>query len=144
MGVVGHMTPVNGRRAEDRRVLVIGSDAVGVRVAEALPVEPTFVGFDERTVERVGNAASESVVVDTERFDVPADEYDTALVTTAEDSLNLLYAQRLRVDNGVSDVVVRVSDPQYHDAFAALGADTVCATSAVSDMLCDTHARYTV
>lgn len=138
------MTPANERTAQDRSVLVVGSDAVGVRVAEALPVEPTFVGLDERTVERVGNAATESAVVDSERFDVPAEDYGTALVTTPEDSLNLLYAQRLRVDNGVSNVVVRVSDPQYHDAFAALGADIVCATSAVSDVLCDTHARYTV
>ena len=135
------MTATGTRRdSTSDAVLVVGSDTVGVRVARSLPAAVTFAGFDERGVERVGPTVEESVVVDP-RTHVPDGDTDVAVVTTPKDSLNLLYAQRLRVSTDVSTVLARVSDPQYHEVFDSLGIETICASTAVSESLCDTYER---
>lgn len=129
------------QRSESGRVLVVGSDAVGVHLARALPAETTFVGLDDRVVERADSSVARAVRADPRRFDVADTGADTAIVATPTDSQNLLYAQRLSLADGVSTVIARVNDPQYHDVFAAIGADTVCGASAVSESLSDTYTR---
>lgn len=138
------MSLTERQKGENRRTLVVGDDAVGVLAARQAPGTVTFVGLNEQVLQRVDDAVSASVVVDPQRFEPPTESIDAAIVATKVDSLNLLYAQRLRVDGGVSDIVARVCDPHYESAFADIGVDTVCTAREVSDSLVETSSRLTV
>lgn len=61
----------------------------------------------------------------------------TALVATSEDSKNLLLAVHLQGEFGIEDIVVRVNDPQYLDAFADLSLEVVDVASIVGAALAE-------
>lgn len=130
---------------DDRKTVVVGSDAVSVLTARRLPGPVQFLSPCEQTVRRVdADVEQASVIEDPQRLSGVDDSVETAVVATPQDGRNLLYAQSLSVGHGVSDVVVRLTDPDYREAFSTVDADLVCTATNVSESLVERYARLVV
>ncbi len=129
------------RHDDSQRILVIGDDAASALIARELDADVQFVGLEEQVVRRVEGDVSRTLYLEDKTELELADAPDAAIVATSVDSLNLLYAQRLSVTWGLSDIVARVNDPQYHETFTSLGFDTVCAATTVSESLTESYTR---
>lgn len=117
--------------AARRGVVVVGSSretqALATRLAESFDV--TYVSDRAGLVDA---ARAEGVDAHRDSLDDETDlcasdiAVDAADVATDHDRTSLLLAQRLTTSGEITDLVVRVNDPAREDAFAALGAETVC------------------
>jgi hypothetical protein len=126
----------------DGKTLVVGSDPAGALMVESLSGPVQFLGLSEGLIRRVRSDVEETAVLpDPQSLTGVADDITAAIVATPVDSLNLLYARRLRADHELSAVVVRVTDPRYRDVVDDTGFDTVCTAPAVSESILETYTR---
>jgi len=120
-------------------VIVIGDDPVGIEVVSNLKrvKRAVFVGEDGQIVNRLEGYADVAKRVDSENsLDYTAgSDISSAVVATSSDSRNLLFAQRLRIDAGIEDIVVRINHPQHTEAFASLSVETVGVSEVVGSAL---------
>lgn len=129
---------------DNRTTVVVGADHAAVLAAGQLPGEVQFLGLSEKVVRHVESEVDHATILsDPACIDGVVDGVDAAVVATPSDSRNFLYAQRLRVDTGVSDVVVRVTDPDNRAVFADLAVEPVCTATHASDSLVEAYERST-
>ncbi|EMA47251.1 NAD-binding protein [Halococcus saccharolyticus] len=122
-------------------VILGGEGAVGetlaVQLANGSPAV-TFLAGDAHAADRAAEAGADARVADPsepatlDREDIG--EADIAIVTSRQDSQNLLLAQFLRLQR-TGRVIALVNDPANLDAFAEAGIETVCASTALSTAL---------
>lgn len=127
---------------DQQAVVVVGADPIAAVTARRLPGKVQFLGLSEGLVRRVADDVDTAAVLrDPQRLTGVDDAVDTAVVATPDDGLNLLYTQCLRVEHGVSDVVVRLNDPDNRDALANLPVESICTATSVAETLGETYAR---
>lgn len=119
--------------------LVIGDDAVGISIIRHLdPAETViFIGRDDEFFHCAEEHAQK--VIETSRISEFIKEIDTipdsAVVATSQDSQNLLFVQRLSIEFGIEEIVVRVNVPQNIEVYADLPVALIDATDIVGSAL---------
>lgn len=121
---------------------VLGSGPVAETIARHLHAD----GHTVTVVGDAADAADHRIVrgdpTDLQRLeaaDIAPDS--TVIVATPRDERNLLLAQLVRTHFDVTDVVVRVNDPDRHDPVVAAGHDPFCVTTVLSTALVDELTR---
>jgi len=118
---------------------VLGGGAVGAAVVRRLRnddrrVELIDESYDDPELPGHRGDPADARVLE----DAGVKEASTVVAATGSDARNLLIAQLVRCRFGVSDIVVRVNEPDRHDPLVAAGHEPVCATTALSEALVDT------
>lgn len=121
-------------RGNRRRVLVVGDDPVGPVVARHLSGDVLFRAFDGRISRRVAGDVRDAATLDEVGQWSPPAGVDAAVVATADDSTNLLTAQRLRAASD-AEILVRLNDPTRREVYTALDVETVCAATNLGESL---------
>ena len=120
---------------------VISDDSVGIFLAErlALHVNTIVVRADDETAastERVGLEIRQADVTDPRSLALAGlSDAELVIVASESDARNILLAQILRTTFGVTDVVVRLTDPRNANAFEDIDVETVCMASTLTDAI---------
>lgn len=124
-------------------VIIIGSGKTGRRLALALDergYDVAVVDNDEEELKLLGEEFS-GITVCGDETDIDVllgagcDNADIAFAVTEKDNVNVMVAQTLNVEFGLSDVYLRVLDPSREAVFRRFGLRTVCPTRLESDIL---------
>jgi trk system potassium uptake protein TrkA len=117
---------------------VLGGGPVGAAIARRLHSDGHVVTAVGETHDAADHAVVRGDPADVRRLEA-ADIGDgsTVVAATPRDHRNLLVAQLVRAHFDVSDVVVRVNDPDRHGLVANAGHDPFCATTVLSTALVD-------
>lgn len=126
---LGHLA----HRQADRRnegILVVGDDSVSIRAAHQLSEADNMIYIRMGDGDLLDEDPPAPLFLEIDRVtDLLRLELDTlpriALVATSEDSQNLLLVVHIKQQFDIEDVIVRLNDPQYFDAFADLAVDVV-------------------
>lgn len=123
-------------------ILVIGDDSVGNRLAECFDSrdDMMFVGVGQSLFDESGNQVPQTLEISriTELFEADIGiSPTTAIVATSEDSQNLLMVSHLQRKLELENIVVRVNERQYIDAFADLSVELVDVSSIVGSVLAE-------
>lgn len=121
-------------------VLVIGDDPVSNRLANHFTTHENifFVGVGDSLFDSSEEHQKSSLEITgvTDLFEVDIEiTPKTAIVATSDDSQNLLIVLHLQQKLEIEDIVVRVNDPQYIDAFADLSVELIDVASIVGAVL---------
>lgn len=116
--------------ARSRGTLVVGDDPVGNSAVSHLAQrgDVIFVGMGDSGVDPADEHAQSTLEIDqvTDLFRGEIDvALDAAIIATSQDSQNLLIVMHLQQEFDFEEIVVRVNDPQYIDAFADLSVDLI-------------------
>lgn len=124
-------------------VIIIGSGKTGRRLALALDergYDVAVIDNDEEELKLLGEEFS-GITVCGDETDIDVllgagcDNADIAFAVTEKDNVNVMVAQTLNVEFGLSDVYLRVLDPSREAVFRRFGLRTVCPTRLESDIL---------
>ena len=124
-------------------VIIIGSGKTGRRLALALDergYDVAVIDNDEEELKLLGEGFS-GITVCGDETDIDVllgagcDNADIAFAVTEKDNVNVMVAQTLNVEFGLSDVYLRVLDPSREAVFRRFGLRTVCPTRLESDIL---------
>ncbi len=118
-------------------VVVVGSSH-DVRALAGLLSDDYDVTFVSDRPELVSGASADGL----DAHEAPLDDgsaiaalglkADAAIVAATSDRVNLFVAQHLRTRGDISQIVVRVNDPDREDVFDGLGAETICSTDVLA------------
>lgn len=128
---------MNGRIDGPRAVLVIGSSQESRALARHLSAEYDVRFVSDRSA-LVDGAKAEGIDARELQLDAGSElgtldvSADAAIVATPRDRTNLFVVQHLRSRDDISQIVVRVNDPDREDVFAGLDVDTICSTSVLA------------
>lgn len=124
---------MNGGADDSTAVLVIGTSRDAQALARHLSAEHE-VHFASDRAALVDGAKADGMEASALKLDGGSElgaldlAVDAAIVATSRDRTNLLVVQHLRARSDVSQIVVRVNDPDREDAFGGLGVETICST----------------
>lgn len=128
--------------AQCNGLLVIGDDSISNQLAEHFEDQEDvlFVGMRESLFDDAGDPERPFMEVNriTDLFDADIGfSPTTVIVATSEDSQNLLIVTHLQQKLDIDEIVVRLNEPQYIDAFADLSVDFVDVASIISSAIAD-------